>query len=204
VPRRHCFPVFPLWTMAAEPSLHFGALEPSPSIQLLRMRTSLPPMSSQRRPRTPFSFGLSAALPMPQKGSLGGYRIPANCGKDAICRLTSSLFIALINAPGRFLDRKMLRLSDAFMDVPGFDETRLELEVMVYNINEGQNPEILARCATLKEYAYFVACARWHIETEKRRQGTTSEGKVIRAAIRQAVLDCKAKGYLLDYWGKMQ
>jgi len=111
-------------------------------------------------------------------------------------------FIALINAPGRFPDRKTLRLSDAFVDVPGFDETRLELEVMVYNINEGQNPEILARCATLKEYAYFVARVRWHIEAEKRRQGTTSEAKVIRAAIRKAIRDCKAKGYLLGYWGK--
>ncbi|MCL2193134.1 MAG: hypothetical protein FWB78_07040, partial [Treponema sp.] len=112
-------------------------------------------------------------------------------------------FIALINAPGRFPDRKTLRLSDSFMDTPGFEEVRLELEVMVYNINEGQNPEILARSAMLKEYAYFVARARRHIEAEKRRLGTTSEAKVIRAAIRNAVRDCKAKGYLLDYWEKM-
>jgi len=112
-------------------------------------------------------------------------------------------FIALINAPGRFPDRKTLRLSDSFMDTPGFEEIRLELEVMVYNINEGRNPEILARSAMLKEYAYFVARARWHIEAEKRRLGTTFEAKVIRAAIRNAVRDCKARGYLMDYWGKM-
>ena len=86
-------------------------------------------------------------------------------------------FIALINAPGRFPDRKTLRLSDSFMDTPGFEEVRLELEVMVYNINEGQNPEILARSAMLKEYAYFVARARRHIEAEKRRLGTTSEAR---------------------------
>ena len=120
-----------------------------------------------------------------------------------LVRLPRPEFIALINAPGRFPDRKALRLSDSFMDTPGFDEARLELEVMVYNINEGQNPEILARSATLKEYAYFVARARRHIEAEKRRQGTASEAKVIRAAIRSAVRECKAKGYLLDYWGKM-
>jgi len=112
-------------------------------------------------------------------------------------------FIALINAPGRFPDRKTLRLSDSFMYTPGFEEVRLELEVMVYNINEGQNPGILAHSATLKEYAYFVARVRWHIEAEKRRLGTTSEAKVIRAAIRKAVQDCKAKGYLMDYWEKM-
>ncbi|MCL2191427.1 MAG: hypothetical protein FWB79_05520 [Treponema sp.] len=40
-------------------------------------------------------------------------------------------FIALTNVPGRFPDRKVLRLSDAFADVPGFTDTRLELEVMV-------------------------------------------------------------------------
>jgi len=112
-------------------------------------------------------------------------------------------FIALVNAPGRFPDRKVMRLSDSYMDVPGFSETRLELEVMVYNINEGQNPGILSRCAALKEYAYFVARARRHIEAEKRRLGTTSEAKVIRVALRKAVRDCKAKGYLSDYWEKM-
>jgi len=112
-------------------------------------------------------------------------------------------FIALINAPGRFPDRKAMRLSDSFMDVPGFEEIRLELEVMVYNINEGQNPEILTRCATLKEYAYFVARARWHIEAEKRRRGTSLEADVIRAAMRKAVGDCKARGYLMDYWKNM-
>jgi len=120
-----------------------------------------------------------------------------------LIKLPRPEFIALINAPGRFPDRKALRLSDAFMDVPGFGETRLELEVMVYNINEGQNPEILARCAVLKEYAYFVARVRYHIDAEKRIRGTASEAKVIRAAIRKAVQDCKAKGYLLDYWSKM-
>ena len=112
-------------------------------------------------------------------------------------------FISLINTPGRFPDRKVLRLSDSFKDVPGFDGIKLELEVMVYNINEGQNPEIVARCAMLKEYAHFVAQTRCHIEAEKRRLGTTSEAKVIRLAIRNAVQDCKAKGYLMDFWRNM-
>ena len=123
--------------------------------------------------------------------------------RKKLVKLPRPQFIALINAPERFTDRRVLRLSDSFMDVPGFEEVRLELEVMVYNINEGQNPEILARSAMLKEYAYFVARARLHIEAEKRRQGTGSEARVIRAAIRNAVRDCKVKGYLLDYWGKM-
>jgi len=123
--------------------------------------------------------------------------------RQKLIRFPRPQFIALVNAPGRFPDRKLMRLSDSFMDVPGFEETRLELEVMVYNINEGQNPGILARCSVLKEYAYFVARARLHIEAEKQKLGTTSEAKVIRAAIRKAILDCKAKGYLLDYWGKM-
>jgi len=30
-----------------------------------------------------------------------------------------------------------------------------------------------------------------------------TQAKVIRAAIRKAVQDCKAKGYFLDYWSKM-
>ena len=47
------------------------------------------------------------------------------------------------------------------------------------------------------------ARARRHIEAEKRSLGTTSEAKVIHAAIRNAVQDCKAKGYLMDYWEKM-
>ena len=57
--------------------------------------------------------------------------------RKKLVKLPRPQFIALINAPGRFPDRKVLRLSDSFMNAPGFEEIKLELEVMLYNINVG-------------------------------------------------------------------
>jgi hypothetical protein len=54
-----------------------------------------------------------------------------------------------------------MRLSDAFIDVAGLKLPKenflsLELEVNVYNINYGRNPDLLRKSAVLNGYSTFV------------------------------------------------
>ncbi|MCL2601132.1 MAG: Rpn family recombination-promoting nuclease/putative transposase, partial [Treponema sp.] len=82
--------------------------------------------------------------------------------RQARIELLRPIFIVLYNGPTDFPDRKILRLSDAFRKVPGFEGISLELEVYVYNVNEGRNRSIMESCAELKGYAYFVSRVRRH------------------------------------------
>ncbi|MCL2806156.1 MAG: Rpn family recombination-promoting nuclease/putative transposase, partial [Treponema sp.] len=71
-------------------------------------------------------------------------------------------FIVLYNGNEAFPDHKVLRLSDAFMDVQGLklsctDELPLELVVQVYNINQGHNPQMLKKSATLNSYSFLIS-----------------------------------------------
>ncbi|MCL2443807.1 MAG: Rpn family recombination-promoting nuclease/putative transposase, partial [Treponema sp.] len=71
-------------------------------------------------------------------------------------------FIVLYNGNEKFPDQKVLRLSDAFMDVQGLklsesDEPPLELIVQVYNINQGYNQNILRKSLTLDSYSVLIS-----------------------------------------------
>lgn len=50
-------------------------------------------------------------------------------------------------------ERTVLRLSDSFSHMD--ENPELELKVLVYNINEGMNPDLLNSCQKLKEYMQF-------------------------------------------------
>ena len=55
-----------------------------------------------------------------------------------------------------FEETRTLRLSDAFMDVPGSkSKACLEFTATVININYGNNKELLSQCRVLEEYALF-------------------------------------------------
>jgi len=122
--------------------------------------------------------------------------------RSAMIKLPRPDFIVLYNGAGPYPDRKILRLSEAFEKLAGFDEIKLELEVTVYNINAGRNERILDRSVELKGYAYFVSRVRSH-EAVLKREGA-GEGKTLTLlAIRHAIQDCKKEGLLLDFWEKM-
>jgi hypothetical protein len=70
-------------------------------------------------------------------------------------------FIALYNGLSPLPQQEILRLSDAFIKVPGMGEKpALDLSVKVLNINLGRDGGILERCGTLEGYARFVAKVR--------------------------------------------
>jgi hypothetical protein len=96
-------------------------------------------------------------------------------------------FFVLYNGEDPQPDSRIYKLSDSFAGAD--DPPRLELEVTVYNVNEGRNAGILDKCETLKEYAAFVAAVRRFAKTESD----------INRAMRAAVEYCAASGILVNF-----
>ena len=119
--------------------------------------------------------------------------------RRALIRLPRPEFIVLYNGTAPFPDRETSRLSDAYEKVEGFDKINLELEVEVYNINEGRNAEKVNRCEELRGYAYFVYRVRYH-EAEERKKAALPEADITRVAVKKAIQDCKDKSLLAGFW----
>jgi len=122
--------------------------------------------------------------------------------RKALVKLPRPEFIVLYNGTESFPDRETLRLSDAYEQVDGFDKITLELEVLVYNINDGRNADVASRCEELEGYAYFVHRVRYH-EAEEKRKGEVPKEDILRIALRKAVQDCMEKGLLLGFWNSL-
>jgi len=72
------------------------------------------------------------------------------------------IFIVLYNGKDAYPEHTVLKLSDAFKDTAGLrpenpDGPALELVVHVYNINQGYNAKMLAKCETLSGYSVLVS-----------------------------------------------
>ena len=74
---------------------------------------------------------------------------------SALVRIPAPRFVIFYNGMQYQPERKILKLSDAFEKK--LETPELELIVTMYNINFGQNKEILDACQTLKEYAWYVS-----------------------------------------------
>ena len=71
-------------------------------------------------------------------------------GKELV-RLPVPKFVVFYNGVEFQPEKQKLRLSDAFEERQ--EEPELELTVTVYNINPGNNKELMEACRPLKEYA---------------------------------------------------
>jgi hypothetical protein len=99
-------------------------------------------------------------------------------------------FFVLYNGEDPHPDKRLYRLSDSFRDAD--TPPQLELEVTVYNVNEGRGAGLLDKCETLKEYAAFVAEVRRFAKTERD----------INRAMKAAVERCAASGILVNFLKK--
>ena len=84
--------------------------------------------------------------------------------------IPAPVFIVLYNGPDPYPDYAELRLSDLFAKAPEllpWEKTfpALELKVQVYNINEGRNPEIMAKSELLRGYSIVVGKIREYKKT---------------------------------------
>ena len=96
-------------------------------------------------------------------------------------------FIVIYNGKDPYPERKMLRLSDAFMapEAPA----KLELTVTVLNISKGNNAEILRKSTALSDYCAFIA-----VVNEQLAEGLTKD-----EAIERAVHLCVKQGIMGAY-----
>ena len=98
-------------------------------------------------------------------------------------------FVVFYNGKDHAPEHYTLRLSDAFERET--DAPEIELVCHVYNINKGNNTELLAKCSTLREYMYFVNLVRDYHEK--------NEFSHLEDAIQQAIEQCIRENVLKDF-----
>ena len=98
-------------------------------------------------------------------------------------------FVVFYNGEEQQPDRKVLKLSDLYTVEE--EEPKLEMEVLMLNVNQGHNPELMAACHTLWEYAEY---------TGRVRKYAKEEGIV--EAVERAIRECIQEGILKEFLEK--
>ena len=112
--------------------------------------------------------------------------------KRKLLKIPKPDFIVLYNGTAPFPDEAVLRLSDAYREIPETSSAfggSLELEVRVVNINEGRNESMVRKCETLDGYIRFVGKARAYQRA----------GQALTNAVTQTIRDCIHEGILADF-----
>ena len=87
-----------------------------------------------------------------------------NIYSESLQKLPRPRCVCFYNGVKDAPDRQVLRLSDAFEAYAGGEELPGDFEVCVtmLNVNYGHNAELMAACAPLREYSWFVDAVRRH------------------------------------------
>ena len=109
-------------------------------------------------------------------------------GKTLV-KLPVPKFVVFYNGIDFQPEKQELRLSEAFEEKQ--EEPELELKVTVYNINLGNNKELMEACQLLKEYAQYVELVRKY-----------TKGEPFREAVERAVDECIKGGILKEFLSK--
>jgi hypothetical protein len=114
--------------------------------------------------------------------------------KERLIKIPRPEFIVFYNGKDKFPERKILRLSDAFIQTAdeGKALSGLELKVQVVNINKGHNASILRKSKALSGYSNFIAKIR---EFE-------GNGCKLLDAMKKAISYCMDNGILRDFLRK--
>ena len=100
-------------------------------------------------------------------------------------------FVVFYNGIEKLPEQSILQLSDAFPQKSG--KPKLNLEVLVLNINEGYNLELMEHCRTLREYMLYVDTVR-----------TYAKEMSFPGAVDRAISECISKGILADFLSRNQ
>lgn len=107
----------------------------------------------------------------------------------ALVKIPVPHFVVFYNGREQAPEHYELRLSDAFANKT--DTLQMELICQVYNINKGNNSELLEKCPTLRDYMYFVDLVRTYL--------MECDHKDLEHAIRQAIEQCIREDVLRDF-----
>ena len=99
-------------------------------------------------------------------------------------------FVVFYNGNENQSEKYDLRLSDAFERQ--VENPDMELVCHVYNINAGNNTDLMDKCSVLKGYMTFVDLVRDNI----------SEGKEVRDAVKTGLDICIEQGILTEFFTK--
>lgn len=77
-----------------------------------------------------------------------------------LIRIPAPRFVVFYNGAVYQPEKQILKLSDAYEKIQ--ESPELELSVTVYNINRGNNEELMDACQTLREYALYVEQVRMY------------------------------------------
>ena len=108
-----------------------------------------------------------------------------NLFSSTLQKIPTPQFVVFYNGLKKEPDRKVLKLSDAFMNSGGC----LECSAIMLNINYGNNRELMEKCRRLEEYAIFIETVRNYAADERLDLGE---------AITRAIEDCIKKEILSD------
>ena len=103
-------------------------------------------------------------------------------------------FVSFYNGLEKHPEIQVLKLSDAYEEAPwprSENDCTLELDVLMININTGNNRELMEKCRELNEYTVYV--------DRVRRYALTME---LRDAVEHAVQECIDEGILADFLRK--
>ena len=106
-----------------------------------------------------------------------------------LIKIPTPRFAVFYNGTEQRPEVEELRLSTAFEN--SIDEPEIELVCKVYNINQGQNMELLKRCKVLEEYMFFVDKVRYYVKE------LGDEQEKLETAIERAIDDC-IKNHILE------
>lgn len=112
-------------------------------------------------------------------------------GKNLV-HIPNVQFVVLYNGKEEQPERKLLKLSDAYLSKK--IKSDLELTCVVYNINGINNPNLTADCDAIRGYMSFVGKVR-EIYSGKDKE-------LIRAAVSKAIDYCIDNGILKEFYQK--
>lgn len=106
-------------------------------------------------------------------------------------KLPTPQFIIFYNGEEEQPDRRILKLSDLYETEE--EEYKLELTVLMLNINAGHNSELMSASKTLADYAEYTSRVRRY-----------AKEKPIEEAVDSAITECVQEGILVDFLKKNQ
>lgn len=109
-----------------------------------------------------------------------------NIYSGKIQNLPTPRYFVFYNGSDDAPEKEILRLTDAFAEP---EKSSIEVTATVYNINVGNNRELMKNCRTLSEYSIFMERIRKNWE----------QGMDMKAAVNAAVDSCIRDGILADF-----
>lgn len=109
-----------------------------------------------------------------------------------LVKIPTPRFAVFYNGEEKQPEREVLRLSSAFKNQSG--QPQLELMCTVYNINPGNNVQLMQTCHTLKEYMMFVG----YVKDKLFKYGKTRDGYA--RAVSEAIDYCIEENILKDFF----